>query len=116
MATVLSEFGHGIIYEPDPGLAVSRANIVYIDTWVSMGKEREAKNRRRDFSSHQINSQVMTSGQKSLKFMHCLPAHGGDEVAAEVPRFSASIVFTQAENRNYAQQAIVHSSVNTSAK
>jgi len=91
----------------DPAWAVERADVVYTDVWTSMGQEDEEENRKRIFSSYQVNSALMAKAGPKAKFMHCLPAHRGLEVTDQVLDSAASIVYDQAENRLHAQKAIL---------
>jgi ornithine carbamoyltransferase len=87
--------------------AVKNANAVYTDVWASMGQEDEANERKRIFSPYQVNSPLMHLAAPDAYFMHCLPAHRGDEVTDEVIDAPASIVFDEAENRLHVQKAIL---------
>ena len=87
-----------------PKEAVTGADVIYSDVWVSMGQEKEARKRLKDFKGFQINGNLVKGAKKNFVFMHCLPAHRGQEVAAEVIDGSHSIVFDQAENRLHAQK------------
>jgi ornithine carbamoyltransferase len=91
----------------DPIAAVSGAQAVYTDVWASMGQESEAAARQQQFLPFQVNSKLMSHAAKKAKFMHCLPAHRGDEVTADVIDSPNSVVFDQAENRLHAQKAIL---------
>ena len=91
----------------DPREAVAGADAVYTDTWTSMGQEAEADVRRRVFEPYQVNDALMKSAAPGALFMHCLPAHRGEEVTAEVFESSASVVFNQAENRLHGQKALL---------
>lgn len=86
---------------------VAGADIVYTDVWASMGQEEEAAKRRRDFEGYQVNAEVMGAASSDALFMHCLPAHRGEEVTAEVIDGGHSVVFDQAENRLHAQKALL---------
>lgn len=87
--------------------AVSGADAVYTDVWASMGQEAEKEARARIFAPYQVNARLMSRAKKDAVFMHCLPAHRGDEVTDEVIDAPASVVFDQAENRLHAQKAIL---------
>ncbi len=91
----------------DPLAAVSGADVVYTDVWASMGHESEAADRKRTFAAYQVNDDLMAHASKHALFMHCLPAHRGDEVAASVIDSARSIVFDEAENRLHIQKAIL---------
>jgi ornithine carbamoyltransferase len=91
----------------DPREAVAGADAVYTDVWTSMGQEREAVTRRRAFEPYQVNAALMAVAKPRALFMHCLPAHRGEEVTAEVFESPASVVFDQAENRLHTQKALL---------
>ena len=91
----------------DPVEAVSGADAVYTDVWASMGQEEEAAERRKIFLPFQVNSKLFSKASKHAVFMHCLPAHRGEEVAASVIDSPRSVVFDQAENRLHIQKAIM---------
>ncbi len=90
-----------------PEEAVTGADVIYSDTWISMGDEGEKEQRLRDFEGYQINSDLMKKANDGCIFMHCLPAHRGEEVTDEVMDSSVSVVFQEAENRMHAQKAIM---------
>jgi ornithine carbamoyltransferase len=87
--------------------AVAGADAVYTDTWTSMGREDEADIRRRVFAPYQVNEELMALAKPAALFMHCLPAHRGEEVTAEVFESDVSVVFDQAENRLHGQKALL---------
>ena len=89
----------------DPKAAVKDANAVYTDVWASMGEEDEAEERRGIFKSFQVNEAIMNRAASNAMFMHCLPAHRGDEVTAAVIDGAHSAVFDQAENRLHVQKS-----------
>jgi ornithine carbamoyltransferase len=91
----------------DPGEAVAGADAVYTDVWASMGQEHEAARRRPAFQPYQVNGALMAQARKDTLFMHCLPAHRGEEVAADVIDGPNSVVFDQAENRLHVQKALI---------
>jgi ornithine carbamoyltransferase len=91
----------------DPYDAVKGAQAVYTDVWASMGFEAETERRREIFSPFRITKKLMKSAEKDAFFMHCLPAHRGDEVDADVIDGKSSIVYDQAENRLHTQKAIM---------
>jgi len=90
----------------DPRAAVEGADLVIADTWVSMG-DTDAAERRRVLKAYQVNTNLMALADKDALFMHCLPAHRGDEVTDEVIDGPQSVVFDEAENRLHAQKAIL---------
>jgi ornithine carbamoyltransferase len=92
----------------DPAAAVAGARCVVTDTWVSMSDpEAETKTRLAAFAPYQVTAGLMGLAEKNAIFMHCLPAHRGEEVAAAVIDGPASVVFDEAENRLHAQKAIL---------
>jgi ornithine carbamoyltransferase len=106
-ATQAARHGARLRLFSDPADAVAGVDAVYTDTWTSMGKEREADVRRRMFAAYQVNAGLMTLAGPGALFMHCLPAHCGEEVSTEVFESPASVVFDQAENRLHAQKALL---------
>jgi ornithine carbamoyltransferase len=92
----------------DPLAAVKGADADYTDVWASMGEEHEAEHRRRVFAPYQVNAALMAAASPGAVFMHCLPAHRGEEVTADVIESPASIVFDQAENRLHTQKALLY--------
>ncbi len=101
---LMSEF---VTWEPDPVKAAENADYLYTDVYVSMGFEDESKERLRILKPYEVNGKMMKAAKKNAKFLHCLPAHRGEEVAAEVMDSPASIVFDQAENRLHVQKAVL---------
>ncbi|MCI0623565.1 MAG: ornithine carbamoyltransferase, partial [Acidobacteria bacterium] len=91
----------------DPGDAVERADAVYTDVWASMGQEMEAPLRRAVFGRYQVNRYRMARAKLDALFLHCLPAHRGEEVTSEVLDGPRSIVFDQAENRLHVAKAVL---------
>jgi ornithine carbamoyltransferase len=91
----------------DSNQAVLGADVVYTDVWASMGQEAEAAARRNTFQAYQVNAKLFAKAKPDAIFMHCLPAHRGDEVTDEVIDSPRSFVFQQAENRLHAQKAIM---------
>ena len=91
----------------DPLAAVRDAQIVYTDVWTSMGEEHEAAERLAAFAGYQVTSELLAAAAPEAIFMHCLPAHRGEEVADSVMESSRSVVFDQAENRLHAQKALL---------
>ena len=87
--------------------AVAGADVVYTDTWTSMGQESQADVRRVVFAPFQVNEDLMAAAKPGALFMHCLPAHRGEEVTAEVFESEGSVVFDQAENRLHGQKALL---------
>lgn len=91
----------------DPFLAAKDADVIYTDVWASMGFESEQSDREQSLSAYQVNEQLLQSAKSDYIFLHCLPAHRGEEVTAEVIDGKHSFVYDQAENRLHAQQAIL---------
>jgi ornithine carbamoyltransferase len=91
----------------DPREAVQDVDAVYTDVWTSMGQEREVDRRRQTFAPYQVNRQLMAAAAPGALFMHCLPAHRGEEVTSEVLDSPVAVVFDQAENRLHTQKALL---------
>lgn len=91
----------------DPVEAALDADVIYTDVWASMGQESEAESRRKVFAPYQVNSALLRHARFDALFMHCLPAHRGDEVTDDVIDSPHSLVYQQAENRLHAQKAIL---------
>lgn len=96
-----------ITWEPDPVKACKDADYIYTDVFVSMGFEKESAERLKTMAPYQVNSGLVKLAKPNVKIMHCLPAHRGEEITAEVMDSPASIVFDQAENRLHVQKAIL---------
>jgi ornithine carbamoyltransferase len=92
----------------DPSEAAGGARVVYTDVWASMGQEAEAEERKRKFAPYQVNEDLMGLATEDAIFLHCLPAHRGEEVTAGVIDGPQSRVFDQAENRLHAQKALLY--------
>lgn len=99
--------GAKIIETEDPKEAVMNADVVYTDTWVSMGDEAEQNERLEIFKSYQVNQELMNLANKDVVFMHDMPAYRGNEVTSEVIDGPSSIIFQQAENRLHAQKSLM---------
>lgn len=106
-AAEVSQHGAGLTEFTDPKAAVRDVDAVYTDVWTSMGDEVEYAERKRKFTRYQVNEGLMALARPDAVFMHCLPAHRGEEVTDEVIESPASVVFTQAENRLHAQKAML---------
>jgi ornithine carbamoyltransferase len=91
----------------DPMQAAQAADLVTTDVWTSMGFEKENEVRRRDFQDWQVDAEMMRAAKKDALFMHCLPAHRGEEVSAEVIDGKQSVVWDEAENRLHTQKALL---------
>src|SRR3990172_8335259 len=92
---------------PDPVAAVGSATAIYTDVWTSMGQEKQAEKRRKAFAAYQINAEMLAKAPAGALFMHCLPAHRGEEVTDEVIDGPQSIVVQQASNRLHVQKGIL---------
>ena len=101
------ESGSRIEIDNNPKNAAKDAHAIYTDTWVSMGQEKESKKRLKDFKGFQVDSELVSRADKNYIFMHCLPAHRGQEVAEDVIDGKHSVIFDQAENRMHVQKAIL---------
>lgn len=103
---VARETGAVLTLTDDPGEAVAGAQAVYTDTWTSMGQEGQQDLRRQDFAGFQVNAQLLAASPEAV-VMHCLPAHYGEEITAEVAHGARSLLFDQAENRLHAEKAVL---------
>lgn len=101
------ETGASFSFTNDPSEAVENADAIYTDTWASMGQEQEKEKRGKIFAPFQVNKSLMAKAKKGVFFMHCLPAHRGEEVTDDVIDSSQSIVYDQAENRLHVQKVIM---------
>jgi ornithine carbamoyltransferase len=101
------ESGAHIDITNDPVQAVTGADVVYTDVWTSMGQEAESELRLGIFQPYQVNDELLAHAKEDVIFMHCLPAHRGEEVSASVMDSPRSLVFQQAENRLHAQKSIL---------
>jgi ornithine carbamoyltransferase len=98
--------GAAISIGRDPAAAVKDASCIVTDTWLSMG-DKNAAQRRKLLKPYQVNARLMAKARRDAIFMHCLPAHRGEEVTAEVIDGPQSVVFDEAENRLHAQKGIL---------
>ncbi|HEX7060311.1 MAG TPA: ornithine carbamoyltransferase [Solirubrobacterales bacterium] len=101
------EEGHGAKLTDDPRAAASGADAIYTDVWVSMGDEAEADRRRADLAPFRVDSDLLDAAADRAVVLHCLPAHPGEEITAEVLYGDRSAVWDQAENRLHAQKALL---------
>ena len=91
----------------EPLKAAQNADVIFTDVWASMGQEGEAEKRRIAFNGYQINAEVMDAAAKNAMVQHCLPAHRGEEITADVFEAHAKEIFEEAENRLHAQKAVM---------
>ena len=96
-----------VLMNGEPAHAMTSADIVYTDVWASMGQEAESEERRKQFAAFQVNIDLLKLTPSHARFMHCLPAHRGEEVTGDVIDGDRSIVFQQAGNRMHAQKALL---------
>ncbi|NLG11940.1 MAG: ornithine carbamoyltransferase, partial [Elusimicrobia bacterium] len=94
--------------DTNPLRFIPEADVIYTDTWISMGEEKEAEIRKKIFQPYQVNKKLLTDAKGGFLFMHCLPAHRGWEVTDDVIDSENSVVFQQAENRLHSQKALLH--------
>ena len=106
-ARSLAVGGAEISVSSDPAAAVSGAQVIYTDVWASMGQEQEQLERQQAFQGFCVNEALLAQADSRAIVLHCLPAHRGEEISAEVMEGSASRIFDQAENRLHAQQALL---------
>jgi ornithine carbamoyltransferase len=105
---VAEETGATIVWTKDPVEAARDADVIYTDTWASMGQESEAAVRKEVFAPFQVNRVLFSRAKPDALFMHCLPAHRGEEVTDEIIDSENSVVFQEAENRLHVQKAIMY--------
>ena len=99
--------GSELLVTPDPVEAVRDADYVYTDVWISMGEEEEAAQKKKALANYRISKELIAQCRKRCRIMHCLPAHRGEEIDAEIMDSDRSIIFDQAENRMHVQKAIM---------
>lgn len=105
--SIAKDSGSKIQYIQDPQIAVKNAQVIYTDTWTSMGQEEEAKIREAVFPPYQVNKNLVNEADKDAIVLHCLPAHRGQEITDEIADGGHSRLFQQAHNRLHAQKAII---------
>jgi ornithine carbamoyltransferase len=103
----MAEAPAGVALRRDPVEAVRDADVIYTDVWVSMGQEAERAERLKQFEGYQVNQALLDRSKKDVIVMHCLPAHRGEEISAEVIDGPRSVVIDEAENRLHVQKAIM---------
>ena len=108
-AELMHNGGERVSLHDSAEIAASGADLIVTDVWASMGQEQEQEQRSETFSAYQVNQQVMQQANKDALFMHCLPAHRGEEVTTEVLESSQSVIWQEAENRLHAQKALLES-------
>jgi ornithine carbamoyltransferase len=104
---IAAESGSTIRLLRDPHEAVRHIDVIYTDTWTSMGQEAETKKREAVFPPYQVNNGLLAEANPGVIVLHCLPAHRGHEITDEVADGSHSMIFPQAQNRMHAQKAIL---------
>lgn len=102
-----AQSGAKLVVTHDPAEAADGADAVYTDVWASMGQESDAQDKYKHFTAYQVNEKLTSRCNKDYIFLHCLPAHRGEEVTAEVIDGPHSVVFDEAENRLHAQKAVM---------
>ncbi|MDI1276878.1 ornithine carbamoyltransferase [Methylobacter sp.] len=107
LAAIVEAAGKRIRFFDTPLAAAQNSDLVVTDVWASMGQEEEQKQREMAFKNYQVNAEVMKVAHNDALFMHCLPAHRGEEVSADVIDGSQSVIFDEAENRLHAQKALL---------
>ena len=104
---IVKAAGEHVQVSHDPKAACEKADLVTTDVWASMGQEEEQQKRAQAFADFQVSGKLMDLANDDALFMHCLPAHRGEEVSAEVIDGPQSVVWDQAENRLHAQKALI---------
>lgn len=107
ISTIAEANGGSVSLYEDPQQAAQGAQVLYTDTWVSMGQEHEAERRLRVMQPYQVNRDLLNCADRDAIVMHCLPAHRGQEITDDVADSHQSVVFKQAENRLHAQKAVL---------
>ena len=102
-----AETGSKLLFTEDVFEAAKDADILYTDVWTSMGEEAEREQRLKDLAGYQINKELLAVADKRCIVMHCLPAHRGEEITADVLEANADVIFDEAENRLHAQKAVM---------
>jgi ornithine carbamoyltransferase len=107
LASIVQEAGDCVRFFDAPIEAARNSDLIVTDVWASMGQEEEQKQREIAFKNYQVNAEVMAAANNDALFMHCLPAHRGEEVSADVIDGNQSVIFDEAENRLHAQKALL---------
>jgi ornithine carbamoyltransferase len=107
LASIVQEAGDCVRFFDTPIEAARNSDLIVTDVWASMGQEEEQKQREIAFKNYQVNAEVMAAANSDALFMHCLPAHRGEEVSADVIDGNQSVIFDEAENRLHAQKALL---------
>lgn len=111
MEEVAASTNSKVVLTQDPVEAVKDADVIYTDVWASMGYEEEQTRREESFKGFQVNSDLVNNAKDDYIFLHCLPAHRGEEVSAEVIDGPQSVVYDEAENRLHVQKAILAATI-----
>ena len=104
---LISKYSNRVSLRKNPEEAVSGADLVVTDVWASMGQEQEQQSRIKEFINYQVTPELMSLAAPEALFMHCLPAHRGEEVSANLIDASNSLVWEEAENRMHSQKALI---------
>lgn len=104
---IVAAAGDRVVFFDSTLAAAENADLIVTDVWASMGQEEEQRQRQIAFKNFQVNAEIMNAANKNALFMHCLPAHRGEEVSADVIDGSQSVIFDEAENRLHAQKALL---------
>jgi len=107
LASIVEAAGERVQFFDTPLAAAQNSDLIVTDVWASMGQEEEQKQREAAFKDYQVNAEIMKAAHSDALFMHCLPAHRGEEVSAEVIDGTQSVIFDEAENRLHAQKALL---------
>jgi ornithine carbamoyltransferase len=105
--SVVAAAGDAVTIEPDPKIAASGAHLLVTDVWASMGQEAEANDRNNALQAYQLNHELLDLADAEAIYLHCLPAHRGEEITAELMDDPNSVIWDEAENRLHAQKALV---------
>ena len=105
--SVVAAAGDAVTIEPDPKIAASGAHLLVTDVWASMGQEAEANERNNALQAYQLNRELLDLADAEAIYLHCLPAHRGEEITAELMDDPNSVIWDEAENRLHAQKALV---------